>query len=264
MNFLGDYHTHTKHAKRVWFPFRHAKGTLEENVRAAAEKGLKEIGITDHGFNQGLFGTRRKTVKLLKEQAVELSKKYNINILIGVEANLISVDGDIDVHPTDMEFLDFVICGFHRVARAKRLKDTFKLFFKTLFYGVIGQSKRLIKRNTQIYIDMLNKNKIDVLVHPNSRPLPFLVDIVKVAEVAKQRGTLIEINCKSMYLKKEEVEKMLEMGVKFIVDSDAHRPEHVARFDVGKQTIIDYNIPEESVANLNKLPDFINYKRNEN
>ncbi|MDR0850663.1 MAG: PHP domain-containing protein [Christensenellaceae bacterium] len=261
MNFFGDYHTHTRHAKRWWFPVKHAKGTLEENVRAAAEQGLKEIGITDHGFNQGLFGTRRKTVKRLKEEAKELSKKYNINILIGVEANLISLDGDIDVHPSDMEVLDFVICGFHRVARATGLKHTFRLFFKTLVFAIIGQAKRLIERNTQIYIDMLNKNKIDVLVHPNTRPLPFLVDIVRVAEVAKQRGTLIEINCKSMFLTKPEVDKMVETGVKFVVDTDSHRPERIGHFEAGEKVIRDYNIPEENISNLNKLPEFINYKR---
>ena len=42
MNLNADYHTHTV--------FSHGKGDVIDNARAAAEKGLKELGIADHGF----------------------------------------------------------------------------------------------------------------------------------------------------------------------------------------------------------------------
>ena len=51
MILTADYHTHT--------PYSHGKNTVLENAVAAKEKGLKQLGITDHGFNHLLFGLKR-------------------------------------------------------------------------------------------------------------------------------------------------------------------------------------------------------------
>lgn len=56
MKIIADYHTHTifsngKNGKR-----KHAIGTIEENVQEAIKKGLKTIGISDHGYRHLLYG----------------------------------------------------------------------------------------------------------------------------------------------------------------------------------------------------------------
>ncbi|MFR6641738.1 MAG: PHP domain-containing protein [Christensenellales bacterium] len=55
MAYWGDYHTHTYYS--------HGKGTIEDNVRAAAEKGLKQIAITDHGFRHMMYNVRHMDLK---------------------------------------------------------------------------------------------------------------------------------------------------------------------------------------------------------
>ena len=55
MYLTADYHTHT--------PYSHGKNTVLENAVAAKAKGLKEIAITDHGFNHILFGLKRKKLR---------------------------------------------------------------------------------------------------------------------------------------------------------------------------------------------------------
>ena len=47
MLLTGDYHTHTVYS--------HGKGTVLENAIQAKALGLKEIAITDHGFEQLAF-----------------------------------------------------------------------------------------------------------------------------------------------------------------------------------------------------------------
>ena len=67
MNFFGDYHTHTIFSKKPYVPWYHAKGSIEDNIMHAKKIGLKEIAITDHGFNHGLFGCSRKKLKCTKK-----------------------------------------------------------------------------------------------------------------------------------------------------------------------------------------------------
>ena len=49
-----DLHTHTI--------FSHGKGTIEQNVRAALDRGLTHIAITDHGPGHLFYGMKRKDV----------------------------------------------------------------------------------------------------------------------------------------------------------------------------------------------------------
>ena len=92
MALSGDYHTHTKYSRRG-----HGKGTIEEQVKAAVDKGLAQVAITDHGFNQVLYGIRRSDIPKLRAEINEVKERYPIEVLLGVEANLISARGDIDV-----------------------------------------------------------------------------------------------------------------------------------------------------------------------
>ena len=55
MILTGDYHTHTK--------FSHGKGTIYDNALMAKKIGLKEIGISDHGFSHPAFGLRKRYLK---------------------------------------------------------------------------------------------------------------------------------------------------------------------------------------------------------
>ncbi len=46
-----DYHTHTTYSD--------GKGTMEESVKAAVERGLKALAITDHGPGHLFYGVKR-------------------------------------------------------------------------------------------------------------------------------------------------------------------------------------------------------------
>ncbi len=258
MNFFGDYHTHTIFSKKPYMPFYHAKGTLEDNILYAKSKGLKQIAITDHGFNHKFFGCSRKNLKSTKEEILRLAQKHNIKVLFGVEANFISVDGAIDVKKDDMKCLDIVLCGYHKSAKTKTLKDKFKIFWANFFAKYFGASKKLIERNTQMVLNAINKNKIDVLTHLNSK---MKCDVVAVAQKAAEKGTYIELNEKHCDFTKEEIDGMLKTKVMFIVNSDAHKPEKIGSFKNVENIIEKFGIPKNRIANLEKMPKFLNKKK---
>ena len=257
MNFFGDYHTHTIFSKKPYVPWYHAKGSIEDNIMHAKKIGLKEIAITDHGFNHGLFGCSRKKLKCTKEEILRLEQKYDIKVYFGVEANFLGVDGTIDVADSDREYLDIVLCGFHKPAKPKTFKDMFNIFFKNFFAKYFGTTKKMYARNTTMVLNALDKNNIDVLTHLNSK---MKCDVVKIAKKAAEKGTLIELNERHCDFSKEEVEGMLKVGVNFIVNSDAHKPEKIGTFSKVEKIIKDYNIPQERIANLDKLPNFLSLK----
>lgn len=259
MNFLGDYHTHTIYSKKPFMPHYHAKGTIEDNVLSAKQKNLKEIAITDHGFNHGFYGASRKNLKKTKEEILRISQKHNIKVYFGIEANFISVDGTIDVVPSDRQYLDIVLCGYHKSAKTKSIADKFKIFWKNLFAKYFGTSKKLYEQNTQMVLNALDKNKIDVITHLNSK---MKCDVVKIAKKASEKGTFIELNEKHCDFSPSEIKDMLEKtNVLFIVNSDAHKPQSIAVFPKVEKFIKENNIPKERIVNLEKLPQFLNLKK---
>lgn len=261
MNFFGDYHTHTIFSRKPFLPFNHAKGTLEENIKSAKERGLKEIAITDHGFSHKYFACSRKKMKTTKQEILRLSQKYDIKVYFGVEANFLSQDGTIDVVSSDMEYLDIVLCGYHKLAKPKTLRDKFKIFIPNIFANHFGTSEKLKKRNTQMILNAIDKNNIDVITHLNNK---MRCDVKEVATKAVEKGTLIELNEKHCSFTENEVKLLLEVGTKFLVDSDAHKPEKIGKFKRMETLIEKYNIPEENIVNLNKLPEFLNIKKKQN
>ena len=107
------------------------------------------------------------------------------------------------------------------------------------------------------FLKALDKYPIDILTHLN---YGFQIDTIAVAKMAKQKGVYVELNGKRINFTDDEILTMASEGVKFIVDSDAHRPERVGEVNNGLNTIYRLNIPLAQVANVDKLPKF-NKKR---
>ena len=128
MALLADYHIHSKHSRH-----NHGKSAIEDLVRVAYEKNLRQIAITDHGFNQKYYGVRRQDIPQVKQEIADAQERYPVDVLLGVEANIVSSQGDIDIVPEDYENLDIVSCGFHRLVRSTSKREQFKFIIKNIF-----------------------------------------------------------------------------------------------------------------------------------
>ena len=84
--------------------------------------------------------------------------------------------------------------------------------------------------------------------------------MLAVAKMAKQKGVYVELNGKRINFTDDEILTMASEGVKFIVNSDAHKPDNVGEVNNGLDTIYRLNIPLSLVANVDKIPKF-NKKR---
>lgn len=250
--FLGDYHTHTVYS--------HGKGTVEDNVRAAVAAGLKQIAITDHGFRHLTYNVRRADWPHVMADVAACRVKYpDIEILLGLETNFHSLDGHVDIMPGDMRYLDIVVCGYHKLVAPKRAKDFFGLYFPNFFLNSFGKSTaKQTVRNTDAYIKALGLYEIDIISHINHG---CRVDAKAVAEAAAEYGTYIELNCKNMHggqasMTDAELQEVLTTKAEFVVDSDAHAPDKVGRFDRAVEIIERVGIPYERIANYDRLPAF--------
>ena len=250
MLLYGDYHTHTTYSRH-----KHGKGSVLENASVAADKGLKEIAITEHGFNHWAFGLRRKNIPQLQEDILNAKEVTGVNVLFGIEANLISLDGDIDIKEMDYEFLDVLLMGYHKAVSTVTFKDKVLLNWANAFDAIFRPSKERINRNTTAFLKALDKYPIDVITHLN---YGFETDTIAVAKMAKQKGVLVELNGKRISFTEEEIEIMKDEGVKFIINSDAHTPEKVGEVNNGLNLVYKYNIPLSQVVNIDKLPKFHN------
>ena len=242
MKLQGDYHVHTT--------YTHGISTIEENVAQAENLGLKEIAITDHGYlgkNHILPGDLDK----MREDIKKIKDKYKVKILLGIEANLMSRAGDIDVSDEELSKLDLVVLGFHRLS-----KVTIKEFFKFVLPNLIRKrpTKKQIERNTQAYINAMDKHRVSIIAHLGYAGCK--VDYVKIAKECAKRNIYIELNGKRINFNEEEFKSMAQTGVKFIIDSDAHNCLNIAKNHRAFNMIEKCKIPLEQIANLDKLPKF--------
>ena len=248
--FLGDYHTHTVYS--------HGKGTVEDNVRAALAAGLKQIAITDHGFRHLTYNVRRMDWPYIMKDVAACRQKYpQIDILLGLETNFNSLNGHIDIVPSDMRYLDIVVCGYHKLVAPSSVRDVFGLYIPNFFLNSFGkQTAKQTAKNTDAYIKALEKYDIDIISHINHG---CQVDAKAVAEAAAEYGTYVELNCKNMHggqasMTDAELQAVLTTKAQFIVDSDAHSPEKIGVFDRATEIIDRVGIPYDRIANWDRLP----------
>lgn len=243
MYCFADYHTHTKHS--------HGKGTVFENVAAAARANLEVVAISDHGPNH-LFAYGIKNLDVFKKIRAELADACNefpqIKGLVGVEANIISVQGDLDLPPEHNELVDLILANIHAMVKPKSFKDAMAIwgshYGKKVFPSL---DKRSCIINTDATINALARNKIDVLTHPGVR---FAIDYRAVAQACKSYGTAFELNASKDYLTPEIVEIVAKEGAPFVIGSDAHSPDRVGDFTLALQLAQIVGLNSEQIINV--------------
>ena len=235
MQILADYHTHTKYS--------HGKGTIEENVLEAISKGIKTIGISDHGYKHLSYGIKLNDIYKMREEIDKLNEKYsNIEILLGMECNILDCHGNIDIHDKIIENCDYIMAGYHFASTPTSLKSMLNHCNNYMI-----KNEKSTEYNTKALINAMRNNDIFIITHPGDKGEVY---IEEVAKIAKTTDTRLEINSSHGFLNSNQLMKIKNIGNKFVIGSDAHIPENVGNFDLAMKIIKEANVDISLIENI--------------
>lgn len=184
--------------------------SIEGMAKAAADRGLKYIVITDHtkrlAMAHGLDEVR--IVEQMKEIDRAQKKIGNrIRILKGTECDILK-DGSLDLPDRILSKLDVVGVSLHS------------------FFNLPE------KEQTERALRAIRNPNADIFFHPTGRLIgkrdACKLDMARIIRAAKETGTVLEVNSfpDRLDLKDEYVRLAVNAGVKLSIDSDAHAPAH--------------------------------------
>lgn len=223
MQIVADMHTHT-------IASGHAYSTVNELVREAARKGLLALAITDHGPaipggpHLYHFGAMRFIPPAIQ----------GVRILTGVEANIIDLDGTLDLPDEYLDKLDFVMAGLHEGC------------------GMDGLG---VEENTCVIVKAMANPRVKAISHPGNPAFP--LDHETIVKAAKQSRTALEVNNSSFLISRKgsrpNCESLAELiarhGALIVVGSDAHIAQGVGEFAAALEVLERAGVREEQVVN---------------
>ena len=213
--------------------------SIEEMAEAARSRGLQYVAITDHAIELAMTGLDAKRLLEQRKEIQKINRRtQGIEILSGVEVNILE-DGSLDIEDEVLAKLDVVGAAVHTHLHLSKAEMT----------------ERICRA--------LRNPHVDILFHPTGRILlkrdPYEVDIDEILRVARETGTLLEVDAifDRLDLKDEHVRAAVEAGVKLVIDSDAHATKHFDSLPLGVATARRGWATAADVANTLPLPRFL-------
>ena len=224
MKYLSDVHTHS-------IVSGHAYSTLLENINYCAEKGIKILGTSEHAPTMPgaphywYFGNMKVVPRVIN----------GVTILRGCEANILDIDGSLDMTDESSRNLDYMIASFHEPVFKPKSKE----------------------ENTAAILNVMDKyDKVEILGHlgnPN-----YELDYEAIVKKAKEKNIMIEINNSSLLGSsrvgsdvncKKVALLCREIGTKVILTSDSHINTCIGVFNKGIELLEEIQMPKELVMN---------------
>ena len=242
---LCDVHTHTLFS-------RHAYSTIEENLRAARERGLELLGTADH-FSSMLFPDQDvRNFAYFYNYPMLPDSWHGVRLMHACEADIVDCEGNLFGHdvvytrgmlgemlPEPCTLKDHVFCRCDYVVASIHNSEFTQ-----------GQS---LAATTRAYVGALADPKVLILGHTGRAGVPFETDVV--LREAKERNKLIEVNEHSLADRPESVEKCrtiaercAELGVRVSVSSDAHASFGIGGLGNALAMLDEIHFPQELIA----------------
>jgi DNA polymerase (family 10) len=198
----GDLQMHS-----TWSDGQH---TIEEMARACQQRGYAYCAMTDHSRSTRIAGgLDAPAFKKQWEEIAWVRQRLNGFVLLaGVELDILP-DGTLDLSDDVLEHFDIVVIAVHSRLNMPKAQMT----------------QRVLKA--------LSHPAVDILAHPTGRQLhtraPAELDLEDVFHAAREYDVALELDAQPQRLDLNEVhvQRARELGVKLVIDSDAHSIEHL-------------------------------------
>jgi DNA polymerase (family 10) len=227
----GDLHVHSD--------WSDGRVPLEEMVREAKARGLEYLAMTDHSSGRGIAnGLSVERLKAHNFEVTEIEKQVGgIRVFKGSEVD-IRADGTLDYTNEELAELDIVIASVH--SGMSQPSDV--------------MTARIIKAIENPHVTAIGHLTTRFVLE---RP-PIEADFDAIFRAAAANGTLMEINAspKRMDLKDSHIRQAKELGVRFLIDTDAHEPENLDQLRYGVGNARRGWAEKRDVINTLPLADF--------
>lgn len=232
---LFDLHTHT-------IASGHAYCTIREMAKAAADKGLELLGITEHA--PAIPGTCHNFY--FHNMKVVPREMYGIHLLMGAELNILDTEGHVDLEEKELKHMDITIASLHIPCMKPGTRE----------------------ENTEAYLNVMKNPYVTIIGHPDDGR--YQVDYRALVQGAKEYGKILELNNHSLEpscFRRDARENDLEMlklcmeyQVPVVMDSDAHFDAAIGEFQMARGLLEEISFPEELVLNhsVEMLKKYVN------
>ena len=220
-----DIHTHTIASGHG------STATITDMAKAAAAKGLKMIGISDHG--PATLGGGR--VSYFRNLAYAQRTRLGVRILYGAEANILDYNGKLDLDDSILEHLDFVIASMHKPTIRPGSQE----------------------ENTAAYINAMKNPYVNIIGHCSDEKFP--VDVFQLFEAARRNNVLLEINDSSLrpggYRGDTRFSDLVILNLSrhfqypVLFSSDSHGTAHVGDFSQAEELARRAEVPSSLILN---------------
>lgn len=207
----GVFHVHSR--------WSDGRSEIAEMAEKARKLGLTYMGLSDHSKAAGYAGgLSEERLRRQMEEVRELNRRWSdFRILHGLECDILP-DGSLDLNPTILGELDFVIGSIH-----------------SRFDMAEGEmTDRICKA--------LHNKDLDILGHPTGRLLlhraGYRVNLERVMEEALRARKVIECNANPNRLDLDWVhlKRAREMGIAVSINPDAHSLQGLEDIEYGIAT----------------------------
>ncbi|MGN0466539.1 MAG: phosphatase [Lachnospiraceae bacterium] len=224
MKYVLDMHSHT-------LASGHAYSTITEMAKAASEKGLELLGITEHA--PMMPGSCGKIY--FQNFRVIPREKFGVKLMFGVELNIMDYNGNVDLEDDILVKSDIRIASLH--------------------YPCIKPGTK--EQNTLALIKAMRNKYVDIIGHPDDSHYP--LDYELLVKAAKKYSTILEVNNSSLHPRgarqnaRENLTCMLTLCEKYqvpiIMDSDSHIDVDVGNHNYSMPLLEELHFPEELILN---------------
>ena len=230
----GDLHSHTD--------WSDGRDSMEQMIRAARERGLEYIAVTDHSVGRGIANglsveRLERHGQMLREVAAEVG---GVRVLHGTEMD-IRADGSLDYPDEVMEGLDWVVASVH---------------------SAMSQDSDTMTRRI---ISAMKNPHVSAIGHLSTRLIgerrPVDADYEAIFRAAADTGTALEINgsLERLDLKDTHIRRARELGAPLVIDTDAHAIESLGNLEYGARLARRASCEPRHIVNCMGVHEFVSW-----